>query len=60
MTDKPYAYQAWICGSCDGHLLEEQTENYDLRCETCGHTFASGAMGYADYVPDPDDEIDED
>ena len=61
MSDQhPYAYQAWICGSCDGHLLGEQTETYDLRCETCGHTFASGNGGYADYVPNPDDLVCED
>lgn len=59
MSDNPYAYQRWCCSECNGEPINEQTDTYDLRCETCGHTFASGGAGYAEYVPGPDDEFDD-
>lgn len=56
MTDRPYAFQRWTCSTCDGEPVNEQNGDADLRCETCGHLFASSASGYAEYVPDPEDE----
>ena len=57
MSDKPYAYQRWQCSTCDGEPINEQNGDADLRCETCGHLFRTGMGGYAEYVPDPDEEL---
>jgi DNA-directed RNA polymerase subunit RPC12/RpoP len=59
MADKPYAYQRWACSECEGEPIDERTETYDLRCETCGHAFLQGGGGLATYVPDPEDEFDD-
>ena len=64
MTDesKPYAYQRWCCSTCDGEPISEDNGDNgdaDLRCETCGHLFKSSLTGFAEYVPDPEDDDDE-
>jgi hypothetical protein len=51
----PHAYLTWRCATCGSELLEERTEDYDLRCETCGYTWRMNGMHAAVYVPDPDD-----
>ena len=56
MSDAPYAYQRWVCSTCDGEPVSERNDAADLRCETCGHLFRSGMGGYATYVPDENDE----
>lgn len=57
-TPTPHAYQTWRCSPCGSELMEERTDDWDLRCETCGHTWR--IEGYhAVYVPDPEETWDE-
>jgi ribosomal protein S27E len=56
----PYAYLRWVCSECDSEPVAENADDYDIRCEVCGHTFRETTGGYAEYVPDPDDLEDED
>lgn len=42
--ERRYAYQAWICATCDGHLLE--LDHGGHRCETCGYDFDHGASSF--------------
>ena len=55
-TPAPYAYERWVCSECDGEPVAEVGPNYDLRCETCGHLFATGVGGYTVLVPDEEDD----
>lgn len=57
MDEKPYARLTWICSTCGNEPLNEGT---NLRCETCGHEFCPSNSGFADYIPDEEDEEDDD
>jgi DNA-directed RNA polymerase subunit RPC12/RpoP len=56
MPDEPYAYITWRCSECGSEPVEERTEEYDLRCETCGHAFRVKDQYRAEYVPDPEED----
>lgn len=54
MSERPIAYNVWICGECDSHTIEKN--NGDHQCETCGSRYDHQGI----YIPDEDDELDGD